>query len=104
MLKPGTKLFTIALTDEERAELEAHRIRLGLRAQTEVIRRWIKGDEADPPRDRVVATARVAAPGLDPVRRPLAPKPDVDAAVSAKSVSAQLPLGNIRKPMQKKGR
>lgn len=105
MRKPGVKLFTIGLTDDERAKLEAHRVRLGLRSQTDVVRGWIN-NEADPPRNRVVAAARMAAarmaaPGLDPVRRPLASKPDVDAAVSAKPVSVQLPVGNIRKPMQK---
>jgi hypothetical protein len=35
------KLFTVKLTDEERARLEAHRARLGLRSQAEVIRAWI---------------------------------------------------------------
>lgn len=41
MRKPGTKLFTINLTEEERAKLEAHRVALGSRAQTDVVRHWI---------------------------------------------------------------
>lgn len=40
------KLFTVKLTDEERDALEAHRAALGLRSQSDVVRRWI----ATPPR------------------------------------------------------
>jgi hypothetical protein len=35
------KLFTVKLTDEERASLEVARARLGLRSQADVIRLWI---------------------------------------------------------------
>lgn len=35
------KLFTVKLSDEERARLEEHRVLLGLRAHTDVIRHWI---------------------------------------------------------------
>lgn len=35
------KLFTVKLTDDERAKLEAHRARLGLRSQSDVVRHWI---------------------------------------------------------------
>lgn len=42
------KLFTVKLTDEERAGLEAHRVALGLRAHTDVIRHWIAQPAATP--------------------------------------------------------
>lgn len=35
------KLFTVRLTENERARLEAHRARLGLRSLSDVIRYWI---------------------------------------------------------------
>lgn len=35
------KPFNVKLSDEEKAVLEAHRVRLGLRSHAGVIRRWI---------------------------------------------------------------
>lgn len=35
------KPFNVELTEEERGKLEAHRARLGLRSQADVIRQWI---------------------------------------------------------------
>jgi hypothetical protein len=36
------KLFTVNLTEDERAKLETHRARLGCRSQADVIRYWIE--------------------------------------------------------------
>jgi len=40
--------FTVALTDEERERLEAHRVALGARSLADVVRHWIAQPDVAP--------------------------------------------------------
>jgi Arc/MetJ-type ribon-helix-helix transcriptional regulator len=63
------KLFTVKLTEDERAKLEAHRARLGCRSQSDVIRYWI---ELLPRAPQVSTASNVA----DTYQTPGQPKPE----------------------------
>lgn len=76
------KPFNVKLTEAERAALEAHRAHLGLRSHADVVRHWI----------------------LQPVfpEMPLEERQRKMASVHTDSLD--LPFGNIKGPMQKKGK
>lgn len=67
------KPFNMKLSDEDRAKLEAHRAKLGLRSHADVVRHWINAGDAaraaEParrygePSARAIAAAKAAPPG-----------------------------------------
>lgn len=61
------KPFNLLLTESERDQLEAHRQRLGLRSQADVVRRWIvsapDGASAIPARSEPLTEGKVRKGG-----------------------------------------
>lgn len=107
------KLFTVKLTDDERARLEAHRAAMGERAQTDVIRRWIAGpvvSDRQPLEPPDLPDVRQQAP-IPPTRHPTVSVSGKSASktitVSGKSAAQTVPFGPVqRRPgdLAKKGK
>jgi hypothetical protein len=70
----GRMIF--ALTDEDRAALEAHRVRLGLRSHAETLRALIRSGASEPVVVRIIS---------DEDFSPIEPKPKADKPAPFKS-------------------
>jgi hypothetical protein len=126
------KLFTVKLTDVERAGLEAHRARLGLRSHAEVIRHWI-GVEAEAVRPDIAGVVRQTGQWPQPDQRqpesaeaeafgparvearhnpakdtrltgPVGFFPEPSASGAETQAAEPLPVGSVRKRMKRDGK
>lgn len=101
------KLFTVKLSDEERDKLEAHRIRLGLRSQAETVRALIS-TPAGPVYTRYPGVevpwpdGAVSKPAYRAEQEALNKHRAGAAKLMKPTLVPDLPIGNIKGPMQKK--
>jgi hypothetical protein len=75
-------VFTFDLSAEDRATLEAHRIRMGARSHAEALRRLIRGDAAGS-----VPPSQAIPPGMVLVPREPTPEMLADDAVWANALA-----------------